>query len=356
MNINFRAQPDPQLSQRGITGQGQNELPYGKATYLVCRHSPHPKTVCHIKGLNDTTVCVMKDRGYTAGNFRIPAQEQDLRLGHTGTAVDFSLPSIILPSLVHPATKGKVTQSMRDEITELTRRAGNSPLLKRKDDPLRKYLEDRPHCSTAQEIHSVSPLQGTRYKPAFVENLNYSPTYLDQEIKILAKLGDILQTDSLAEIQQWITKASEKEKDLVSNFIRSDVTSRDLLNYQQKLDENEAENLSLQAMLQAPKAIHKGLLEERNKLRTSAQGSAVSKGARLEREIEGRLLPKRERIAVPASEDLSSLAHSPNRHQRRNQSPMSPQTSTHLLYSKMRSKRQNLASKAEARVQSRLQS
>ncbi|XP_053114142.1 uncharacterized protein C4orf17 homolog isoform X2 [Hemicordylus capensis] len=343
MNINFRAQPDPQLSQRGITGQGQNELPYGKATYLVCRHSPHPKTVCHIKGLNDTPVCVVKDRGYTAGNLRIPAQDQDLCLGHTGAPVDFSLPNNILPSLVHPPTRGKVTQSMRDEITELTRRAGNSPLLTRKDDPLRKYLEDRPHCSTAQELHSS--LQGTHYKPAFVDNLNYSPNYLDQEIKILAKLCDILQTDSLAEIQQWLTKASEK-----------DITSRDLLNYQQKLNENEAENLNLQAMLKAQKSIHKGSPEEGNKPRTSTQGSAVSRGARLEREIEGRLLPKRERIAVPTSEDLSRLEHSPSRHQRRNQSPMSPQTSTHLLYSKMRSKRQNLPSKAEARMQSRLQS
>ncbi|XP_066488420.1 uncharacterized protein C4orf17 homolog [Tiliqua scincoides] len=269
MNINFRDHPDPQLNQRGLMTHGQYELPFGKTTYLVCRHTPHPKTVCHIKGLNDVPICVVRDRGYAPGHLgRIPGPEQNQRHLPTQAATDHPVPVNALTGQVQNPSRGKGTQ-LRDEISEFSKKTGNPPLLNRKDDPLRQFLEDHPQSSTAQEIQ---PLQAMRYRPAITDNINYTPNFLDQEVKILEKLHDILQTDSLVQIKQWLSTASLKEKEFVSNFIRSDVTSRDLLNYQQKPeDENEAEKLNLPALLKSPRGHHKG---------TPVEGSRSRKGER----------------------------------------------------------------------------
>lgn len=59
------------------------------------------------------------------------------------------------------------------------------------------------------------------------------------------------------------TSLHVSEKEFVSHFIRSDMTSRDLLNYQQRAqDENEAEILNLQAIMKGAKARQKGLMRE----------------------------------------------------------------------------------------------
>ncbi|KAJ6668897.1 hypothetical protein lerEdw1_012384 [Lerista edwardsae] len=196
------------------------------------------------RGLNDAPICVVRDRGFAPGPLgRIPGPEHDQRYLSTQAATDQPVPTNALTEL-------------RDEISEYTKRTGNAPLLKRKDDPLRQYLEDHAQNPTGKELQPVSPM---RYRPAITENMHYTPTFLDQEVKILEKLQDILQTESLAEIKQWLATASIKEKEFVTNFIRSDVTSRDLLYYRQRLEnENEAEKLNLPALLKAPRGNHKG--------------------------------------------------------------------------------------------------
>ncbi|KAH0615863.1 hypothetical protein JD844_026457 [Phrynosoma platyrhinos] len=333
MNINFKAQPEPQLT------------PYGKTTYFVCRHSPHPKTVCHIKGLNDAPVCVVKDRGFNEGQFILPGPAHNQLYRHTGTAGNISLPSTTLPNLGQNLPKLKTEQLIKDELNELSRRVTNTPLLKKKDDPMKKYLAERPQSRTVPD-HCLSSGQAMCYRPEITENINYAPTYLENEIKILEKLRDILETDSLAEIQNWLAKASIKEKEFVSNFIRSDVTSRDLLNYQQKAQrESEAGSLNLQTLLKSQKGIRKSSPDEDNQLRSSSQGSAARKGSRVGKNRNRS--HSREKIKIPTSDNLP-LEHSHTRHGTResiSQTPASSQTSTHLLYSKSRSKRRHLDAK-----------
>ncbi|XP_072480316.1 uncharacterized protein C4orf17 homolog isoform X2 [Notamacropus eugenii] len=55
------------------------------------------------------------------------------------------------------------------------------------------------------------------------------PNYLDQEINILSKLCEILQTDSLAELLKWLLHASVKEKEWVSALIHSELSEINLL-------------------------------------------------------------------------------------------------------------------------------
>ncbi|XP_060028383.1 uncharacterized protein C4orf17 homolog [Erinaceus europaeus] len=55
------------------------------------------------------------------------------------------------------------------------------------------------------------------------------PNYLDQEIKILAKLCDTLNTDSLADVLQWLHHANPKEKEWLSALIHAELTQINLL-------------------------------------------------------------------------------------------------------------------------------
>lgn len=58
------------------------------------------------------------------------------------------------------------------------------------------------------------------------------------------------------------------EKEFVSNFIRSDVTSRDLLNYQKRaLKEADVEALSLRDMLKAERALQNKPASEESRRR-----------------------------------------------------------------------------------------
>nr|XP_060635164.1 uncharacterized protein C4orf17 homolog [Anolis sagrei ordinatus] len=325
MNINFKAQPEPELT------------PYGKATYFVCRHTPHPKTVCHIKGLNDAPICTVKDRGINEGHVILPGPTYNQLYKHTGITGDASVPRNTLPNL--PTLKTE--QFMRDEIT---RKIPNTPMLKQKDDLMRKFPGDR---ATDRRL---SPGQAMRYRPEITENFNYAPTYLEYEIQILEKLRDILQTDSLAEIQNWLSKATIKEKEFVSNFIRADVTTRDLLNYQQKPEkESEVQNLNLRALLKSQK-VQKRILDEDNQARTSTQGSETGKDSRAERGKHHSL--SSEKIRIPTSEDVP-LEDTPSRQPTRQSLPHSRaslQTSSQLLYRKSRSKRHHLTSKEGARI------
>nr|XP_028599236.1 uncharacterized protein C4orf17 homolog [Podarcis muralis]XP_028599237.1 uncharacterized protein C4orf17 homolog [Podarcis muralis]XP_028599238.1 uncharacterized protein C4orf17 homolog [Podarcis muralis]XP_028599239.1 uncharacterized protein C4orf17 homolog [Podarcis muralis]XP_028599240.1 uncharacterized protein C4orf17 homolog [Podarcis muralis]XP_028599241.1 uncharacterized protein C4orf17 homolog [Podarcis muralis]XP_028599242.1 uncharacterized protein C4orf17 homolog [Podarcis murali len=345
MNINFRAQPEPQLIPLGTSRQAANEGSSGKTSYFVCRHSPHPKTVCHIRGLNDAPVCVVKDRGYNEGRFVDSSTEHAQLLRNNVMPTDSSFPNNTLPSLVQTPLRANVGQLMRDEIAELKQRTGNTPLLKRRDDPLRKYLAENPQNRIPLE-HPLLPAPGTHYRPDIIENMNYTPTYLEQEIKILERLRDILQTDSLAEIQTWLSKATLKEKEFVSNFIRSDVTSRDLLNYQKRaLKEADVEALSLRDMLKAERALQNKPASEESRRRLSSRGTASSK----DRE---RSTHTREKIRIPTSEALERSPSKLTVLQSHPHSPALSQNSTQLLYNKAYSKRHNAASRGEARFQS----
>ncbi|XP_063166804.1 uncharacterized protein C4orf17 homolog [Candoia aspera] len=315
MNINFRSQPEPQLNYKGTTRQKSSDPIQGTRTYFVCRHSPHPKTVCHIKGLNDAPICVVRDRAYNERHFITPGSEHSQPYGHVGTAADKTFPSNALPSLIPGQIKANVPHLTGNEFAELTKRAENTPLLKKRDDPLRKYLGDRPQSRTAQDLH-LFPL----HKPDIRGNINYTPHYLDQEIKVLEKLCDILQADTVADIRKWISKASVKEKEFVSNFIRSDMTSRDLLNYKQT-PQIESEAPNIQALLRA----QKGTPTECYRARFLSETERSN------------LLAKTEKINenVP----LQDLPSSPAKPSSNPQSPLSTQTSTHLLYRKALSKR-----------------
>ncbi|XP_031231504.1 uncharacterized protein C4orf17 homolog isoform X2 [Mastomys coucha] len=109
----------------------------------------------------------------------------------------------------------------------------------RKSSQYSKTSRDNPLVKNKDEYKAKSPLASSR--PYFVasdvmstkmdgqENTVRIPNYLDQEIKILAKLSDILHTDSLTEVLDWLLQASTKEKEWVSALIHTELAERNLL-------------------------------------------------------------------------------------------------------------------------------
>ncbi|XP_054846391.1 uncharacterized protein C4orf17 homolog [Eublepharis macularius] len=342
MNINFRAQPEPQLSLIGSIKPGPKE---GNTSSFLCRHNPHPRPVSHVKGLNNVPVCVVRDSGNSSGHFIMPEIEQRQSLVCTRTAVGCPFSETTTPSLPSLTSRKKsfpkpISHAMKEDIAQLPKRTGNTLILNRKGDPLRKHIPEKSQTMPAPDVRALSPALALRYRPEIIENMNYSSTYLDNEIKILGKLRDILQIDSIAVIQDWVSKASLKEKEFISNFIRSDITTRDLLNYHQQnvQSRNEVAHLNLQAMLKGPKA--KESTEEEKQLRNINEGSTASTGTRSDR---GRdhLLTRKEKIRIPTVDSLP-LDHSPTIpkiQESKQTSPRIPQTNSQLLYTRSRGKR-----------------
>ncbi|XP_026528412.1 uncharacterized protein C4orf17 homolog [Notechis scutatus] len=305
MNINFRQQPELQLSYKGTARQSSNEPFQRGGTYFACRHSPHPKNVCHIKGLNDAPICFVRDRGYNDGHFIMPGPTYSQPYRHLGTAADKIFPNNTLPALITEGVGVTLPHLAKNEFEEMRNQARNTPLLRKKDEPLMKYLGDHPQSRTSQDLQLV-PIQRMHHKENFRENINYTPSYLDREIKVLEKLCDILQTDTIGGIQRWLSKASVKEKEFVSNFIRSDMTSRDLL-YYKPTAQTESEVPNIQALLRGQKGTPNEDTEKSN------------------------LFAKRGKI----DENEEDLPSSSAKHSSGCQS-FSTQNSSHLLYRKSR--------------------
>ncbi|XP_030420289.1 uncharacterized protein C4orf17 homolog [Gopherus evgoodei] len=356
MNINFKQQPEPEFNYHVTTQRSPTDSSFRRAsgTYFLSRHIPHPRTVCHIQGLNNAPVCVVRDAGsfsrpYQAvGKILIPQREYDQQHGLTGQGIGTPSPSSTTLSLqAYPHIgKGPVrpgSQPGREEMAEFSRRSRDSLALLRKEDPLKKQPA-RPLTAVGHEIHASSltcpssPARFMHYKPEVRENINYVPNYLDQEIKVLEKLRDILQTDSLAEIQEWLARASTREKEFVSNLIRSEMTSRDLLNYRQNTPKGRAvENLNVHDTMKLSHAPGTEPREEVNKFRPSSKASEASKGMEQERERNGHLSTRGKRLTIPISENV---------HRGRSQSPsLALRQKPHLRYSKLPTDQRHLTAR-----------
>ncbi|EHA98820.1 hypothetical protein GW7_10351 [Heterocephalus glaber] len=135
-----------------LTSNGSHATTRGGSCFLV-RHTPHPRRVCHIKGLNNVPICTVKD------------DETALRTLQEG---------------------GRLSHLEENDAKKL---------------PLPPKAS-----STAGSCFSERILP----RPDVKEKTVCIPNYLEQEIKILAKLCDILHTDSLAEVLQWLLHASTK--------------------------------------------------------------------------------------------------------------------------------------------------
>ncbi|XP_049670883.1 uncharacterized protein C4orf17 homolog [Accipiter gentilis] len=272
--------------------------------YYFSRNIPHPRMVCHMPGLNNAPVCVVRSsfsREFpSTGNKVILTQEADQEhaLATSNMSANCCLPKLEGFTRRELGTPQFMTQGYAD----VPGRIQNNPSSPEK--LLKKQFQASAQPANGEGNHVMSltqpstPLINLDYSPCIQNNVNSDSSYLDQKIKVLEKLSEILQTDSLTEIQKWFARASKKEKDFVSSLIYSELTDKAVLNSK----EGTAENMNSQSLLTPLPTLQKVPGGEMNQSRSSAKESLASRNVKQKREKECHLL-SRLRNRGPAQAD-----------------------------------------------------
>ncbi|XP_058150937.1 uncharacterized protein C4orf17 homolog isoform X2 [Dasypus novemcinctus] len=207
---------------------------------FLVRHTPHPRRVCHIKGLNNIPICTVNDDENSFRTLWSVDQLNHIENDEAPLAKCSNLPSTAaLESPVRGASPALNTANVPPRphsepcrnIKECFKTSSENPLVIKKEEIKAKILPSPPKaCSRAGSCFS----EGMNTKSGIRENTVCIPNYLDQEIKILAKLCDILHTDSLGEVLQWLLHASSKEKEWVSALVHSELAEINLLTHHRR--------------------------------------------------------------------------------------------------------------------------
>ncbi|XP_032752505.1 uncharacterized protein C4orf17 homolog [Rattus rattus] len=223
-----------------------------------------------------------------------PTQKNETTLAKVSNPPRSASPESLSIRGVSPA-KNKVPERPHSEpfkkINHNFRTSRDNPLVNKKDE----YKPKKPLVASRMCSGAASPssdVMNTRINRN--ENTVCIPNYLDQEIKILLKLCDILHTDSLTEVLDWLLQASNKEKEWLSALIHSELSEINLLTrHRVNTPEPAAESRKsptsvtpttklLQNSHAKLKALHESR-EEHQPLRLTSQGSEgdrmASKGA-----------------------------------------------------------------------------
>ncbi|XP_075399657.1 uncharacterized protein C4orf17 homolog [Tenrec ecaudatus] len=286
----------------GLTGSG--------SCFLV-RHTPHPRRVCHIKGLNNIPICTVNDDENPSRIFYGVGQLEEeapfARCSYSpGGAADCPVRG------VSPAPHSvKVPPRPHSEpfkrIKECFKTSNENPLVIKKEEVKARNSPSPPKvCSRAGSRFSEAMSNKTESNTVCI------PNYLDQEIKILAKLCEILRTDSLAEVLQWLLHASSKEKEWVSALVHSELAEINLLTRRRRSISTEpAAETTRPPLLKSPSnppARTKVLTRSREGdqlMRVSSQGSEENKDVPKEAEYKPPLFIKRKQMKIPITEYFS---------------------------------------------------
>ncbi|XP_040607668.1 uncharacterized protein C4orf17 homolog [Mesocricetus auratus] len=300
-------------------GKGSHMMTRNESCFLV-RHTPHPRRVCHIKGLNNIPICTVNDDEVPFRMLSGPGPFSLLERNETPLAKSSNPPptaALERPPRELSPVRNKVPSRPQSEpcrnVSECFKTSRENPLVIKKDELKAQKPLVPPRISSVAGSQS-SKVMNT--KTDGNENTVCIPNYLDQEIKILAKLCDILHTDSLAEVLQWLLHARTKEKEWVSALVHSELAEINLLTRHRRTTPAElaseprklpgAATPTTTKSIQTSPAKSKVLTRAREGYqppRTSSQGSegnkAVSQGA------ETPLLIRKNEMKIPVTEYFS---------------------------------------------------
>uniref|UniRef100_A0A672I8X3 Thymus, brain and testes associated n=1 Tax=Salarias fasciatus TaxID=181472 RepID=A0A672I8X3_SALFA len=192
------------------------------------RHNPHPNRVKHIQGLNGRPICTVRDDWFvTSSLFPHP-----LLKGHTlrKAAAPFRFKSKVIV-LLHYST-ALFSEAWRDELKELVAKVNLVFQETQEDGFVRRQTQ-----YSAETGRIIPPSSKSYHRKSYSQHLKYPQPFRDQELTVLEVLCQILQTDSLSTVQQWLLLAGQREKDLVMGMIRQalggvDLSGRDLQHFQ----------------------------------------------------------------------------------------------------------------------------
>uniref|UniRef100_H0WRU4 Chromosome 4 open reading frame 17 n=1 Tax=Otolemur garnettii TaxID=30611 RepID=H0WRU4_OTOGA len=339
--MNFKSSTSvPQFEVKGSHIMARN-----RTSFLV-RHTPHPRRVCHIKGLNNTPICTVNDdenmlRALHSGDQLSHAEEGKIPCAKCScppSAPDsqssgrgVSPTSTVIKTLPRPHSEPS------RKMKECFKTSNENPLVIKKEEMKGKKLPSAPKTSSTAGSGSSERMTS---KNDIKANTVSIPNYLDQEIKILAKLCDILHTDSLGEVLQWLLHASTKdsEKEWVSALIHSELAEINMLTRRRTTSKEPAgETEKPPTVTPPPNSPEKSVVltkaKEDQVTRVSSQGSEGNKEVPKEAEHKHPLFIRRNKMKMPITEyfskpksDLSLVSPRPTSQNSGSAKPMTAST------------------------------
>ncbi|XP_075071355.1 protein TBATA isoform X2 [Mixophyes fleayi] len=184
------------------------------------RHNPHPIHVTHIQGLNGIPICIVNDEwSATSQLYSHPMIKSTLPTNMLGVP---SMPigdprGNIVPFL----GTGSISEAWREELRDLASKVCTSD-----KQPQNKEEEPRRSTQYSAQTGRIIPASSRTVTRKASRNgsnkgKNTSTHFHDQELLILELLCQILQTDSLSSIQQWLLSADQREKDIIMGMIKT---------------------------------------------------------------------------------------------------------------------------------------
>ncbi|XP_072192512.1 uncharacterized protein C4orf17 homolog [Excalfactoria chinensis] len=264
------------------------------------RNTPHPRRLCLIPGLDNSPICSVRHSCFGelpyADRTAILKQKADRETVLSGNARGNSPANNCLPRLEafmqrRPGSSQLAAQH-GEGLANVPERTQSSPNLPEKLLRRRPQTSAQP-ASTRGVLQSLSQPSSARlnssHGPHVQQDADFDLSYLHGEIQVLEKLKNVLQTDSLTEIQEWLSKASLKEKVLVSRMIYSELADRGRLNNQpHAMQEGAGENTNIQSLLK-PRPPSQGGPEGDTNNRPSTNGSETSQNTKHEMDKDSRL-------------------------------------------------------------------
>uniref|UniRef100_A0ABM5G118 Protein TBATA n=1 Tax=Pogona vitticeps TaxID=103695 RepID=A0ABM5G118_9SAUR len=220
-----------QFSIQALRPHSKSAARFGSLSHhsFFSRHNPHPQRVTHIQGLNGAPVCTVNDEW----------SEQNVLPSHSMIKSPFRSSVLRVPGVQVPIgdpppfpvprlSVGSLSDAWREELKELAARvrAASSIEVEKKETTETsgretKYSEETgrlvPPPSRATTRHSSRRLHKNNAKN---NGKGVTTFFQDQELIILELLCQILQTDSLTAIQQWLLTSSQRDKDLVMGLLQ----------------------------------------------------------------------------------------------------------------------------------------
>ncbi|XP_072351382.1 protein TBATA-like [Scyliorhinus torazame] len=207
--------------------------------FFYSRNNPHPKRVYHIQGLNNQLVCKVDDFGVCPKEPSKPTSKQEFIKPPRPVTVNIPIttpyPAHIITGIPQPPCKEDsqtdigllYSQAWREELRDLTAKVEFTPeLTDAKEEEIAKwgtqYAGERRNLSPSP----TRPLSRSSSRPSSRAGCaRPSLTVAEREVVVLELLSQILQTDSLQAVQQWLLITGAKEKDMVLDLIRMAVAN-----------------------------------------------------------------------------------------------------------------------------------
>ncbi|XP_073683805.1 protein TBATA-like [Garra rufa] len=206
----------------------RGSLRFGSLSHhsFFSRHNPHPHRVRHMQGLNGKPVCTVNDDWYGFTPLcPHPLIKSQVSFGGSRSSA-FLTPEIASDRSGPRAAL--LSESWREELKDLATKVSLSAAAETQQDKREKLTDEEvPRRKTQYSAQSgrIIPASSWGGKKRSRTSHKRAQRWQTQtlegvELKVLELLCQILQTDSLSMVQQWLLLASDREKELVQGLLQ----------------------------------------------------------------------------------------------------------------------------------------